>query len=45
MFSLQFKKTKDKSKQRGNQFRKSMIFIVVLVRRGEWKFRKKKLYN
>ena len=29
MFSLQFKKTKNKSKQRGNQCRKPMIFIVV----------------
>ena len=29
MLSLQFKKTKDKSKQRGNQFGKPMIFIVV----------------
>ena len=29
MFSLQFKKTKDKSKQRGNQFRITLIFIVV----------------
>ena len=27
--SLQFIKTKNKSKHRGNQFRKPMIFIVV----------------
>ena len=29
MFSLQFEETKDKSKQRGNQFRKPIIFTVV----------------
>ena len=29
MISLQFMKTKNKSKHRGNQFRKPMIFIVV----------------
>ena len=33
MISLQLKKTKDKSKQRGNQFRKPMIFIVVFLQK------------
>ena len=42
MFSLQYKKTKDKSKQRGNQFRKPMNFIVVFSYKRWMEIQKKK---